>query len=92
MKQSKFLLAWVLVISCCAAGVARQDGQSNSPQSKVDPELVPKMLSDDDLFIEKTRIIQQWVGEAAGDQFGWTARTLPESARNVRSPAVRFEI
>ena len=32
------------------------------------------MLPDEDLFVEKTRIIQQWVGEAAGDQFGWTAR------------------
>ena len=36
----------------------------------------PKWLNDDELFIEKTRIIHKWVGEKAGDQFGWTARRV----------------
>lgn len=36
----------------------------------------PKWLSDDQLFIEPTRIIHKWAGEAAGDQFGWTARRV----------------
>ena len=36
----------------------------------------PTWLSDDQLFIEPTRIIQKWVGENAGDQFGWTARRV----------------
>ena len=33
-----------------------------------------KWLSDDELFVEESRIINKWAGEAAGDQFGWTAR------------------
>lgn len=37
-------------------------------------KLLPKKLSDEELFVEPNRIIHKWVGEAAGDQFGWTAR------------------
>ena len=41
-----------------------------------------KWLSDEDLFVEPTRIIQKWVGEAAGDQFGWTARRVGDIDRD----------
>jgi FG-GAP-like repeat/FG-GAP repeat len=37
-------------------------------------KLLPKLLADNELFIEPNRIIGKWSGEAAGDQFGWTAR------------------
>lgn len=39
-------------------------------------KLLPNKLSDKDLFVEPTRIIGKWNGEAAGDQFGWTARRV----------------
>lgn len=39
-------------------------------------KLQPKWLGDDKLFVEPTRIIHKWSGEAAGDQFGWTARRV----------------
>ena len=63
-------------------------GFSNFTQLNSDPELVslrndkrfqnyqPKWLEDDELFVESTRIIHKWAGEAAGDQFGWTARRV----------------
>ena len=35
-----------------------------------------KMLPDDKLFIEPTRIIHKWEGESANDQFGWTGRRV----------------
>lgn len=35
-------------------------------------------LGDDQVFVEPTRIIQKWVGETAGDQFGWTARRIDD--------------
>ncbi len=61
--------------------LTQQDGQlqgdADFENIKDDPrfiKLMPRMLADDDLFVEKTRILQQWIGEAAGDQFGWTAR------------------
>lgn len=38
--------------------------------------LLPRQLDDDELFAEKPRIIHKFVGEAAGDQFGWTARRV----------------
>ncbi|MEQ1903508.1 MAG: FG-GAP-like repeat-containing protein [Pirellulaceae bacterium] len=38
--------------------------------------LIPKLLSDEELFVEPVRIIHKWTGEAAGDQFGWTARRV----------------
>ena len=61
-------------------------GFTNLSQIHSDPELASlrgdprlekykvKWLSDADLFAEPSRIIRKWVGEAAGDQFGWTAR------------------
>lgn len=39
-------------------------------------KLLPKWLTDDQIFIEPTRIIHQWIGESAQDQFGWTARRV----------------
>ena len=36
----------------------------------------PPWLADDELFVEPTRIIHKWSGEAAGDQFGWTGRRV----------------
>ena len=39
-------------------------------------KLLPKQTDDDKLFVEPTRIIRSFVGEAAGDQFGWTARRV----------------
>ncbi|MEM7477517.1 MAG: FG-GAP-like repeat-containing protein [Planctomycetota bacterium] len=35
-----------------------------------------KWLSDDELFVESSRVIHKWSGEAAGDQFGWIARRV----------------
>lgn len=32
--------------------------------------------SDHKLFVEPSRVIHEWVGENAGDQFGWTARKV----------------
>lgn len=61
-------------------------GFSNIAQAAADPDFAniredkrfekyaPKLVSDDQLFTEPTRIIHKFVGEAAGDQFGWTAR------------------
>ncbi len=46
---------------------------------KDDPRLASLMPSPDELrdpFVEKTRIIHEWDGEAAGDQFGWIARDI----------------
>lgn len=63
-------------------------GFGNFSQLATDPELVnlrtdprflqyqPKWLSDDELFVEQSRIIHRWDGEAAGAQFGWTARRV----------------
>ncbi len=38
--------------------------------------LFPKILSDDELFVEPVRIIHKWAGESGGDEFGWTARRM----------------
>jgi hypothetical protein len=39
-------------------------------------KLIRTLIDDDNLFIEPTRIIHSFAGEAAGDQFGWTARRV----------------
>lgn len=61
-------------------------GYGNFAQLQEDPELSnlrtdPRFrqykviwLEDAQLFQEPSRIIHQWFGESAGDQFGWTAR------------------
>ena len=36
----------------------------------------PVWLADDQIFVEPTRIIHQWIGENAGDEFGWTGRRV----------------
>lgn len=45
----------------------------NDPRFK---KLIPQALSDSELFVEPTRIIHKFIGEAAGDQFGWTGRRV----------------
>ena len=41
-------------------------------------KLFPSVLKGDALFVEKPRILYTLVGEAAGDQFGWVARTVDD--------------
>ena len=68
---------------------ATKAGFSNLAHLQSDPDLdslredpryqkygVAAELTEDQLFLEPTRIIHQWNGEAAGDQFGWTARKV----------------
>jgi FG-GAP repeat len=67
---------------------AVQAGFSNFAQMQTDSDLagiqdhprfkrlLPRLLADAELFVEPVRIIAKWNGEAAGDQFGWTARCL----------------
>ncbi len=39
-------------------------------------ELLMKPEDFADPFVEPTRVLQEWVGEAAGDEFGWVARNV----------------
>jgi hypothetical protein len=39
-------------------------------------KLIPKPEEFTNPFVEKVRIIHEWVGEAKGDQFGWIARRI----------------
>ena len=39
-------------------------------------KLIPKPEEFADPFVEKVKIIHQWVGEAKGSQFGWIARRI----------------
>ena len=46
-----------------------------------DPRFAAAMFSPDDFanpFVEKVRVIHEWVGEAKGDQFSWIARGIPD--------------
>lgn len=49
---------------------------ANIREDKRFKALLPKQIGDDELFVEKPRIIHKFVGESAGDQFGWTARRV----------------
>lgn len=49
------------------------DNIRNDPRFK---KLLPQWLADEELFLEPTRIIHKWSGEAPGDQFGWTGRRV----------------
>ena len=44
--------------------------------------LFPSVLKGDALFVEKPRILYTLVGEAAGDPFGWVARTIDDLDRD----------
>ena len=46
---------------------------SEDPRLK---ELFPSKEEIADPFVEETKIIHEWVGEAEGDQFGWIARNI----------------
>ena len=53
------------------------ESDPNFANIKTDPrfqKLLPKKLADKELFLEPTQILHKFVGETAGDQFGWTAR------------------
>lgn len=56
------ILFLAFVIGCSSQPAFGQVGSSQLP--------------DDQLFVEPTRIIHQWRGETANDQFGWTARRV----------------
>ena len=80
--QSKPEKAFATLDEAVAAGF------QNFSQLQSDPEFAniknderfkqyaPVWLDDDQLFVEPSRIIHKWTGEAAGDQFGWTARRV----------------
>ncbi|MFQ5570251.1 MAG: tetratricopeptide repeat protein [Rhodothermales bacterium] len=67
---------------------ARDSGQVNMTRIGVDPnaqnlrddpryeQLFPTPEDYADPFVEPVAIIQEWVGEAPGDQFGWIARNI----------------
>ena len=69
-------------------------GFKNFAQMAVDPDLaalrsdsrfralMPARLPDNELFVEPTRILHQFVGESAGGQFGWTARKVGDWDRD----------
>jgi hypothetical protein len=38
--------------------------------------LLPKREDFANPFVEPTKIVREWIGEAAGDQFGWIARNI----------------
>ncbi len=59
------------------ANFGQLEGDADFANIKHDPrfeKLLPKKLSDAELFVEPTTILQKWVGETTGDQFGWIAR------------------
>jgi len=45
-------------------------------------KLIPKPEDFANPFVEKVRIIHEWIGEAKGDQFGWIARRIGDVDRD----------
>ena len=45
-------------------------------------KLIPKPEDFANPFVEKVRIVHEWVGEAKGDQFGWIARRIGDVDRD----------
>ena len=50
--------------------------------------LFPDLIAFDPPFIENTRIIHEWRGERAGDEFGWIARPIGDVDRDRISDLV----
>ena len=73
--QGKKELAFASLDKAVAAGFknfSHIQGDAELAALKKDPRFArykPKWLSDDQLFVEPSRIIHKWVGETAGDQF-----------------------
>ncbi len=69
-------------------GKAKATGKMDMTQIQVDPDvaalkgdprfaaLLPKPADFANPFVEDTKIIREWDGEAIGDQFGWIARDI----------------
>ncbi len=78
-QPDKVFTALESAISAGFNNFAQLQGDSDFDNVKADPrfeKLIPQWLPDDQIFVEPTRIIHQWIGEAANDQFGWTARRV----------------
>lgn len=78
-KTDKAFATLDLAVKAGFKNFSHLQGDAELASLKKDPRFKKykvQWLSDDQLFIEKTRIIHKWVGEAAGDQFGWTARRV----------------
>ncbi len=75
-------------------GKAKTTGKMDMTQLQVDPDvaalkndprfaaLLPKAADFANPFVEDTRIIREWDGEAIGDQFGWIARDIGDLDRD----------
>ena len=80
--QGKIDKSFAMLDKAVAAGFknfGHMQGDSDLAAIRKDPRFKkykPQWLPDSDLFVEKTRVIHKWIGEAAGDQFGWTARRV----------------
>lgn len=69
-------------------GQAVRSGWGNRAQLRDDADLktlaederyakvLPPLLEDDDAFAEDVRVIHTWVGETAGEQYGWVTRRV----------------
>ena len=89
-----------LVERLAAGGVFDMDLVRSAPELApiaADPRFVAAMYSPDDFanpFVEKVRIIHEWVGETKGDQFSWIARGIPDvdgdGAREVVASAPSY--
>ena len=73
-----------LVERLAAGGVFDMDLLRTTPELAAlqeDPRFAAAMFSPDDFkdpFVEKVRVIHEWVGEAKGDQFSWIARGIAD--------------
>jgi hypothetical protein len=75
-------------------GKAKATRKIDMTQAEVAPELaalrsdprfasiLPKAADFANPFVEPVKIVREWVGEAAGDQFGWIARSIGDVDRD----------